>query len=607
MLTIFAFFSLSSTGLGHKKRVTPWQKFCQLDEEMLMPQSSKVHDSWLTRSFRYLLDAALSGGAYFVAARLGLLLAPPELAISLIWLSSGIALAAIYRRGWPCVAGIAVATGILQEYSFGIAWPLAGVVVAGQTLEPLLAACFLRLTGFDPEFNRRRDILLFAAAAIVGMVVSPTSGVLALGAAGKMPWAEIGPSWLSWWLGDGIGVLVVAPLLLSLRWTTLARTFVRRIEFVVWLAATTLTSSLVFFWPSTWGITHLPLIFLPLVLLVWSAMRLYIFAASLGVLLLGVAATFGTALGRGPFIQPEILHGVFFLWSYLGTASLLTLMITGIEIGRTLAEKKLRDSETSLLHANASLRTARQSAEQHAAQARHANEAKSVFLARMSHDIRTPMNGVVGMADLLLETPLDDSQREYVEIIHNSGDVLLRLLSDILDFSKIEAGKLEIHPELFDPARIVRETTRLVATRASQKGLALSVDIPADLPERWISDSGRIRQVLMNLIENAIKFTDAGSVIVRARPSNDGAHRLVFEVEDTGKGISQKELDAIFQPFVQAAEDQHVPDNGFGLGLSICRHLAGLLGGELKVRTTPGRGSTFSLIIPEKSAGQTPA
>lgn len=526
---------------------------------------------------------------------MGLLLAPPELVISLIWLPSGIAVAAIFRLGWAGLLGIALATPLLQQFSFGIALPWGGVVALGQTLGPLVAAQSLRWAGFDPGFSRRRDIGIFAGAALLGMMISPAIGASSLGIAGRLAWSGLGGAWFSWWLGDCVGALTAAPLLLSLDRRRFLRLLSRRVEFFVWLVLTGATNASVFFAFSENTATLLPLMFLPIPFLVWSAMRFGAIGASLGTLFLAVAAASGTALGRGPFALPEALNGIFLLWAYLGTSSLLALMITGIEIGRALVEKSLRRSETRLLLANARLASATRLAEQRAGEAREAGKAKAQFLARLGHDIRTPMGGVIGMADLLLETDLDGQQRECARIIRNSGDAILRLLRDIMEQSKIEIQKLEVHPEPFDPAQVLREIVRLLAPSAKSKGLDLSVELRPDLPESWISDPGRIRQILMNLIENAVKFTTAGDVIVRAFVSSADGERLVFEVEDSGPGIPEKDLARIFR---QPADAPTVP-RASGLGLVICRHLAVRMGGELKVRTLPGKGSTFSLVLPQ--------
>jgi len=262
--------------------------------------------------------------------------------------------------------------------------------------------------------------------------------------------------------------------------------------------------------------------------------------------------------------------------------------------GATLCIYLVRDLEDS-----------RQRAEVASVAAQAASRAKSEFLAAMSHEIRTPMNGVIGMTGLLLDSQLSAEQREFAEVIRTSGQALLSVLGDILDFSKIESGKLELEMQEFGLRACVEETLDLFANAAAEKQLGLAYQIDAGCPDRLTSDPTRLRQVLANLVSNAVKFTSTGDIQVLVHKEAD---TLCFAVRDSGIGIPEESQARLFQPFSQVDASTTRRYGGTGLGLVICKRLVELLGGSIEVESEPGRGSVFrfTIALAEGASEQSP-
>jgi signal transduction histidine kinase/ActR/RegA family two-component response regulator len=279
--------------------------------------------------------------------------------------------------------------------------------------------------------------------------------------------------------------------------------------------------------------------------------------------------------------------------SLVAVTAVITMVISAFERGTQEARRELDEANVELMATNADLVAARDAAERTLA-------ARSAVLAAVSHEVRTPMSGILGVTDLLLKTELTAQQADHVDLIRRSGEAILVITNDVLELSKLEANKMVLEHIELDVVRVVREVLSLMRARAEDKGLQLASMIDVQSSQLYLGDPGRLRQVLLNLVSNAIKFTQEGMVEVRTfiDVRSAAADYVRFEVRDTGIGLTRAQQAVIFDAFAQAETSTARRFGGTGLGLAICRNLVKLMGGDLRVDSAPGRGSTFRFTIP---------
>jgi signal transduction histidine kinase len=519
--------------------------------------------------------------SYIALGRAGLSLDAVSSFATLVWAPTGIALAALvyFGRGvWP---GVAVGAFILNLWN-GAPPLVAGGIAFGNTLEAVVgAALFEWAVQPTIPLRRLRQVIAFVVVSVIfATTISATVGVASLLLGGLVAIPEMARTWTAWWMGDAIGALVVAPVLLA--WVPAVAVGPRRRwwELAAVTAAVSLASSLIFLDRSqAIGFGAFLEAYLLLAPLLWAAIRFETRGAALAVFLMATIAVVGTALGRGP-VQDDVLNErLWMLQAFIGLVA-ATFLVLGALAAATA------DARRELLAAMEA--------------AEGSSHAKSRFLAVMSHELRTPLNGILGYV-ALLESRLQETTPADVRHLGRIRAAALHLTSvieGILTFSRSEAGREELDIQSFDAAELVRESVALLEPEAARKELSIRAVVQPSIPLR--SDPGKLRQVLLNLLSNAVKFSDRGEIVVEA--AEDGGV-IVFRVRDQGPGIPAERLEAIFVPFNRVSVPVDTTLGGTGLGLSVCMTLARLMHGKLTVESRMGVGSVFTLEIPKDVIG----
>jgi len=546
--------------------------------ELITEETSELAPRQRLLSPSYIGQVAAIAVLYVLAARAGLGLDAVSGFAALVWPPTGIALAAVLlggRRLWPGIFIGALVANILT----GAPTLAAAGIATGNTLEAVVGAYALkRVTGFRPALDGLRAVFaLIALAAMLSTMISATIGVASLRFAGLVSADKLGETWRTWWVGDAIGALLVAPAILvwasGPRWRLSPS---RLVEAAVLALGVIVASFIIFVAPITpdGGPVGKAYVFFPL--LMWAAIRFGQRGAVTATVVVSAIAVAGTVLWQDPSTRPTLHESLLAVQTFMGITA-ATFLVLGASISeRERSREQLREARDV---------------------ATAANSTKAEFMAVMSHELRTPLNAIAGYAELLslgVSGPLTPKQHDAVARIRSNEEHLLSLIEDVLSFAKIEAGRIPVTPQSVAVCEELDSLEPLLRPDLLRHELTY-IWTGCDPKLMVTADPVKLRQILLNVLGNAVKFTPPrGRIELTALRSGD---RVSIRVSDTGIGIEPDKLDRVFEPFFQVQTGPTREYAGVGLGLSISRDFARAMGGEIEVRSAPGEGCVVTIEL----------
>ncbi|MBA3254244.1 MAG: MASE1 domain-containing protein [Burkholderiaceae bacterium] len=524
---------------------------------------------------------------YFLAGKLGLQFAFLNSSATAVWPPTGIALAAVLLLGYRVAPAVLIGAFLVNITTTGSLLSSLGIA-SGNTLEAVVGAFLVnRYAGGIAAFNRARDILSFSfLAGLVSTAISATIGVTSLALTGYAETSQLGAIWLTWWLGDAAGALIVAPLILL--WGTtrnLGQLRQRPAESILLLLTIVAVGALVFVYS---GLNRYPLPFLCIPPLVWAAFRFGQREVATGVAILSAIAGWATVSGWGPFVMQSENESLLLLQAFMGTIAAMTLPVAAL-----IWERKAVELERGVLLERE--RAARADAEA-------ANLAKDEFLAMLSHELRNPLAAIGNATQVLV-----DLERQHafggraVEIIHRQTKHLSRLVDDLLDVGRVTAGKIVLTRLRVNLADVVEKSLAVYLVAGRLQDYRTEVE----LAPVWVNgDADRLSQIIDNLLTNSIKYTPAGGLI-RVQTLLDG-DEAVMRITDSGIGIAPDLLPRVFDLFTQEQRSLDRAQGGIGVGLTLVRRLVELHGGRVDAYSEGvSKGSTFSVRLPRAESRRT--
>ncbi|MCL4254018.1 MAG: MASE1 domain-containing protein [Anaerolineae bacterium] len=522
-----------------------------------------------------------------------------------IFASSGIALVAIYVFGYKIVFGVLLGSFLgnnnLYLPDFGTVgfaqFNTTGFIVAlaigiGAVLEGSLGYYFLKRFGnIQKPFDTIRSVWIFILlTALASCLVNATIGSSSLVLGGFVDVTFHGEIWLTWWLGDAAGVVIIAPLLITWRSLPYISNEGRDVLEAVFSFIVLMGVGVISFWGG------FPVEYLLIPILVFIVLRFGLHGATLGIFLTSGFAIWGTVNGNGAFIQPDINASLILLQAFIGTVMFSALTLSA-------EDKERREASDALTETNRTLEKRVQERTEALAiaqkQAENASHAKSVFIAQMSHEFRTPLNAIIGYSEILtmgMIGDMTDEQTETVGFMRQNAYRLLGLINDTLDISKIEEGKLTREDTEISLHLFFDEILQSVKSLTAKKPITIETQYLENTPQRLIVDAGKIQQIMVNLVGNAIKYTPQGFITIEIGMRNSS--NWFFCVRDTGIGMSEDTISHLFEPYKRVEDNTTQYIEGTGLGLSITNQLVNFLGGQIEVASELGKGSAFTVILP---------
>ncbi len=553
---------------------------------------------------RWWFDVLVIAMSYYITSWLVLKKMPVSAYGTPVWPATGFAIGFLLL--WGRSRWFGVFLGATLTNYIGIK-PLILAVFGGigTTLGSLLSVTLiLRLTRTNYFLNQVNHVVIFSFCSLfTGTVLQSLIGVMTVCLGGYEPWNKYLEVFWGWWIGDAIGILVFTPLVLT--WYGNIREFKIKSLLDRELLVTVFTLIIVSYFTF---IKSQPVEYLLLPPLLWSAFRFRGKITTLLVAIMSMLAAIATSYKMGIFYEVALKsNSILLLQLFIGVLAVTVIAILSIVAENHQAKLNLQIVNTELeqrVYARTrDLQESETKAKELASKAETANQAKSIFIANMSHELRSPLNAIIGFSQLMLRANnLPYDQYENAGIIYRSGEYLLTLINHILDLSKIEAGKATLNVHDFDLYRLLNDLEDMLHLRASNEGLNLIFNHGENIPRYICTDSVKLRQVLINLISNSIKFTRKGKITVSVNRKDTeitDVFLLDFQVRDTGVGIATAELSKLFDAFSQAQAGKEMQE-GTGLGLAISSKFVQLMGGDIVVESELGKGTTFQFSIEAK-------